>query len=89
MASPQLSGWLVEDSLQELELVLRAEHPVCHAPPSRESLRMSTETGNLPYRSPREIPSFFIIAFNVVRGIPSRVAAALITPPVSRSTRKT
>ena len=40
------------------------------------------------YRSLREIPSFFIIAFRVVRGTPNRVAAALITPPVSRKTRR-
>src|ERR1700691_5383290 len=34
-------------------------------------------------KSLREIPSFCIMAFNVVRGTPRRVAAALITPPVS------
>jgi hypothetical protein len=39
-------------------------------------------------RSLREIPSFFIMAFRVVRGTPSRVAASLITPPVSRKTRR-
>ena len=32
-------------------------------------------------------PSFCIMAFKVVRGTPRRVAAALITPPVSRRTR--
>jgi hypothetical protein len=39
-------------------------------------------------RSLREIPSFFIMAFNVVRGIPRRDAVVLTTPPVSRNTRK-
>jgi hypothetical protein len=34
----------------------------------------------LDHRLPRETPSFFTIAFNVVRGIPSRFAATLITP---------
>ncbi len=34
------------------------------------------------------MPSFFIMAFNVVLGIPRRLAAALITPPVSRKTRR-
>ena len=39
-------------------------------------------------RSPREIPSFFIMAFKVVRGTPSRPAVSLTTPPVSRNTRR-
>jgi hypothetical protein len=30
-------------------------------------------------------PAFFIMAFSVVRSIPRRLAAALITPPVSRN----
>ncbi len=34
------------------------------------------------------MPSFFIMAFSVVRGIPNLLAAALITPPVSRKTRR-
>src|SRR5439155_11444299 len=36
----------------------------------------------------REMPSFFIMAFRVVRGTPSRVAVMLMTPPVSRKTRR-
>jgi hypothetical protein len=40
------------------------------------------------YKSLREIPSLFIIAFRVVRGTPRRAAASLITPPVSRKTCK-
>ena len=40
------------------------------------------------HRSARVIPSFFIMAFSVVLGTPSRVAVALITPPVSRKTRR-
>jgi hypothetical protein len=31
---------------------------------------------------------FFIMAFSVVRGMPRRAAAALITPPVSRKMRR-
>ena len=38
-------------------------------------------------RSLREIPSFRMIAFKVVRGTPRRLAAVLTTPLVSRSTR--
>ena len=34
-------------------------------------------------KSLREITSFCIMAFKVVRGTPRRLAAALITPPVS------
>jgi len=40
-------------------------------------------------RSSREIPSFRISAFSVVRGIPRRAAALLTMPPASRSTRVT
>src|SRR5580704_4877808 len=35
-----------------------------------------TAPGQADYRSLREIPSFFIMAFRVVRGIPRRAAAA-------------
>ena len=41
------------------------------------------------HRSLREIASFRMKAFSVVRGIPRRAAAWLTTPPVSRSTRMT
>ena len=51
-------------------------------------LTLGGQTTNYGQRSLREIPSFFIMAFKVVRGIPRRVAAALITPPVSRKTRR-
>ena len=34
------------------------------------------------------MPSFFIMAFRVVRGIPRRAAVALTTPLVSRNTRR-
>jgi len=47
-----------------------------------------TTASSRAHRSLREIPSFFIMAFNVVRGTPRRVAAALTTPPVSRKTRR-
>src|SRR5579872_7073600 len=40
-----------------------------------------------PQRSLREIPSFRIIAFKVVRGTPRRVAAVLTTPAAARRTR--
>ena len=40
------------------------------------------------YKSAREMPSFFIMAFKVVRGTPRRVAAVLTTPLLSRKTRR-
>jgi hypothetical protein len=50
----------------------------------------SNRAGALGHRhiSLREIPSFFIMAFKVVRGTPRRVAVVLTTPPVSRKTRR-
>jgi hypothetical protein len=47
-----------------------------------------TQAQSTRQRSPREIPSFFIMAFKVVRGTPRRVAVALATPPVWRKTRR-
>jgi hypothetical protein len=49
---------------------------------------LKTQAQSKRQRSLREIPSFFIMAFKVVRGMPRRVAVALTTPPVSRKTRR-
>src|ERR1700687_6143206 len=59
--------------------------PGCHPVPHKN---VQTPGSTTPQRSLREIPSFFIMAFNVVRGTPSRVAVVLTTPPVSRKTRR-
>jgi hypothetical protein len=62
---------------------VRPHHPASDGPLLRLDGYAVAKLSDFIYRSRREIFSLLIMAFSVVRGTPKRVAATLITPPVS------